>query len=135
MCPFISGAAIQYMFCRAVLTFSVSMFDESLSPVILENSGTDSNKSCMAEDDNKAPVARGSPTDMSNEMERAEITPPPQLSESSQDRRLYGHTLDITGALANNNILPRSASLQKLSSVVRNNTLFNEFPTRENSSE
>ena len=42
---------------------------------------------------------------MSDKLDRTELTPPPKLSESNEERKLWGHTVDISRALASNNIV------------------------------
>jgi len=69
---------------------------------------------------------------LSNQLDGTGIAPAVQLSESTEERKLLGHTLDITGALVRNNILKRSRSLEDLRKVIRDNSLFRPFPMREN---
>ena len=104
-------------------------FDESFSPI---RPNTENDTAVTTSDGSEKEVARGGPTNLSNQLDGTGIAPAVQLSESTEERKLLGHTLDITGALVRNNILKRSRSLEDLRKVIRDNSLFRPFPMREN---
>ena len=113
-------------------------FDESFSPIRPSTDSTvPASTTSMSLEGNKSDggdvnnVAKGSHANLSNLLDGTVMAPPVQLSESTEERKLFGHTLNNTCALARNKLVPRSLSLENLGKVVRDKSLLRQFQTRE----
>ena len=65
-------------------------------------------------------------TNVSDEIERAELTPPAPCTQSMEEMKLWRHTLVITNALIKNRLV-RATSLQEVRLNLSDNCMYSNF--------